>query len=52
LVTLHIAGGWNEVVIVVLCNPGHSIVLFVLCVVIMQSAGEGNGFLLEYLVRF
>ena len=24
LVTLHIAGGWNWMSIVVLCNPGHS----------------------------
>jgi len=27
LVTLHIAGGWNEMVIVVLFNQGHSIIL-------------------------
>ena len=27
LVTLHIAGVWNWVSIVVLCNPGHSMVL-------------------------
>ena len=27
LVTLHIAGGWNWVSIVVLCNPGHSKIL-------------------------
>ena len=24
LVTLHIAGGWNQMSIVVLCNSGHS----------------------------
>ena len=24
LVTLHIAGGWNSMIIVVLLNPGHS----------------------------
>ena len=28
LATLHIAGGWNEMSIVVLCNPGHSTVLW------------------------
>jgi len=27
LATLHIAGGWNWVVIVVLFNPGHSMIL-------------------------
>ena len=27
LVTLHIAGGWNWMGIVVLCNSGHSMVL-------------------------
>ena len=27
LVTLHIAGGWNWMSIVVLCNPGHSKIL-------------------------
>ena len=27
LVTLHIAGGWNWMSIVVLCNPGHSRIL-------------------------
>ena len=27
LVTLHIAGGWNEMIIVVLFNPGHSMIL-------------------------
>jgi len=27
LATLHIAGGWNGMSIVVLCNPGHSMVL-------------------------
>jgi len=26
LVTLHIAGGWNEMSTVVLCNPGHSMI--------------------------
>ena len=26
LATLHIAGGWNQVIIVVLFNPGHSVV--------------------------
>jgi len=26
LVTLHIAGGWNERSIVVLLNPGHSVI--------------------------
>ena len=25
--TLHIAGGWNSMVIVVLFNPGHSVIL-------------------------
>ena len=25
--TLHIAGGWNEMITVVLFNPGHSMVL-------------------------
>jgi len=28
LATLHIAGGWNWMVIVVLLNPGHSVILF------------------------
>jgi len=28
LVTLHIAGGWNEMSIVVLFNPGHSVILW------------------------
>jgi len=28
LVTLHVAGGWNWMSIVVLCNPGHSMVLW------------------------
>ena len=27
LATLHIAGGWNWMSIVVLCNPGHSRIL-------------------------
>ena len=27
LLTLHIAGGWNWMSIVVLCNPGRSMVL-------------------------
>jgi len=27
LATLHIAGGWNQMVIVVLFNPGHSMIL-------------------------
>ena len=27
LATLHIAGGWNWMIIVVLFNPGHSIIL-------------------------
>jgi len=27
LATLHIAGGWNSMVIVVLFNPGHSMIL-------------------------
>ena len=26
LVTLHIAGGWNWMIIVVLFNPGHSLI--------------------------
>jgi len=28
LVTLHIAGGWNYMSIVVLFNPGHSVILY------------------------
>ena len=28
LVALHIAGSWNCMSIVVLCNPGHSVVLW------------------------
>ena len=28
LVTLHIAGGWNWMIIVVLFNPGHSMILW------------------------
>jgi len=27
LVTLHIAGGWNSMITVVLSNPGHSMIL-------------------------
>ena len=27
LVTLHIAGGWNSMSIVVLFNPGHAVIL-------------------------
>jgi len=27
LATLHIAGGWNGMSTVLLCNPGHSLVL-------------------------
>ena len=27
LATLHTAGGWKEVIIVVLFNPGHSMIL-------------------------
>ena len=27
LATLHIAGGWNSMVIVILFNPGHSMIL-------------------------
>ena len=27
LATLHIAGGWNWMSIVLLCNPGHSMIL-------------------------
>ena len=27
LATLHTAGGWNWMVTVVLCNPGHSMML-------------------------
>ena len=26
LATLHIAGGWNGMSIVLLCNPGHSMI--------------------------
>ena len=29
LATLHIAGGWNQMIIVVLFNPGHSVHLVV-----------------------
>ena len=29
LATLHIAGGWNQIVIVVLFNPGHPMILWV-----------------------
>ena len=28
LVTLHIAGGWNEMIFEVLFNPGHSMILW------------------------
>jgi len=28
LVTLHIAGGWNSMIVVVLFNPGHSVTLW------------------------
>ena len=28
LATLHIAEGWNQMSIVVLCNPGHSMILW------------------------
>jgi len=28
LVTLHIAGGWNSMIIVVLFNPGHPMILW------------------------
>ena len=31
LATLHIAGGWNEMITVVLFNPGHSMILWVGC---------------------
>ena len=27
LATLHTAGGWNQMIIVVLFNPGHSVIL-------------------------
>jgi len=27
LATLHIAGGWNSMSIVVLCNPGHPMMI-------------------------
>ena len=27
LATLHIAGGWNEMILVVLFNPGHSMIM-------------------------
>jgi len=27
--TLHIAGGWNSMIIMVLFNPGHSMILWV-----------------------
>jgi len=27
LATLHIVGGWKEMSVVVLCNPGHSVIL-------------------------
>ena len=27
LATLHIAGGWNQLITVVLFNPGHSMIL-------------------------
>ena len=30
LVILHIAGGWNWMSTVVLCNPGHSVILLYL----------------------
>ena len=30
LATLHIAGGWNRMVTVVLFNPGHSVILWLL----------------------
>ena len=29
LATLHIAGGWNSMIIVVLFNPGHSVILWI-----------------------
>ena len=28
LATLHIAGGWNSMSTVGLCNPGHSVILW------------------------
>ena len=31
VVTVHIAGGWNWMIIVVLFNPGRSVILFVHC---------------------
>ena len=42
LATLHTAGGWNSMVIVVLLNPGHSVIL--------RSAGKCDFFFSE--VRF
>jgi len=33
LVTLHIAGGWNEMIIVVLFNPGHSVIMILMIMI-------------------
>ena len=38
LVTLHIAGGWNWMSTVGLCNPGHS--MMILCWVIIEREGS------------
>jgi len=37
LATLHIAGGWNWMSIVVLFNPGHSVILWAQIVVYHQE---------------
>jgi len=37
LATLHIAGGWNEMSVVVLFNPGHSMILCCLSTVVTSK---------------
>jgi len=37
LVTLHVAGGWNWMSIVILFNPGHSVILWYLQTLIYSS---------------
>ena len=43
LVTLHIAGGWNEVVIVVIFNPGSSIIYDIIWLWLQLRAPGSDG---------
>jgi len=41
LATLHIAGGWNWMSTVVLSNPGHSMILWFVIMLVLPCVGGG-----------